>query len=230
MSKKILIVLTNHDLFLDGKQKTGLWLGELVHIYDLLKKSGYEIDLMSPIGGPVPLDPSSLKWPLLDNLTKSYYLNEDFQKLLQNTLNPAQINPENYLAICYAGGHGAMWDFPNNEQIAKIAEKIYQNGGIISAVCHGSAGLLNIKIDNQPLVANKKVTGYSWPEEILAGKNKLAPFKLEKELTDRGAIYSKGFIPFSSYTVSDNRLITGQNPLSAKKLAEKILKALSKIG
>ena len=227
MSERILIVLTNHDSYLSGK-KTGLWLGELVHVYDALAKAGHDVDLTSPRGGKVPLDPLSTSRLFLDKLTKSYLHDDQFMGLLDKTFASNQINPNIYTAIYYAGGHGAMWDFPDDSHLLNIAGVIYQNGGVVAAMCHGCAGLLNIKAGDKFLIYGKRVTGYSWNEEVLVGRKNRVPFNLESELRKRGARYSKSLIPFVSHVISDGRLITGQNPQSAKELAKQILFAINK--
>ena len=227
--KRIIIVLTNEDSYSSTGEKTGLWLGELVHVYDLLKRTGYTTDFVSPKGGRVPLDPRGLQWPFLDRLTRSYFRNAEFMGRLERTLAPSDIDPEHYIAIYYTGGHGTMWDFPQSKELSNIARDIYEKGGIVAAMCHGSCGLLNIKLGDTHIIRDKRVTGFSWTEEILAGKTKHVPFNLEEELKKRGAIYSKAWLPLLPYAISDGRLVTGQNPQSAKAVAKKILSALTSL-
>ena len=97
----------------------------------------------------------------------------------------------------------------------------------MSSVCHGYAGLLNTRLsDGSLLVTGRRLTGFSWTEEVLARVAKLVPFNVEQEMRDRGALYEKGLLPFTSYTVVDGRLVTGQNPASAKETAEKVVAVL----
>lgn len=225
--KNVLIVLTNKDSYPSNGKKTGLWLGELVHVYDILKKAGYSMEFVSPSGGNVPLDPQSLKWPFLDKITKLYLHDAEFMERLKKTPAPNDMDPERYIAIYYTGGHGAMWDFPDNVQLADIARRIYENRGIVAAICHGSCALLSIRTSGGTyIIRNKRVTGFSWNEEILAGKTKNVPFNLEKELKARGAFYAKAKLPLLPYAISDGNLITGQNPQSSKVLAKKLVSAL----
>lgn len=112
------------------------------------------------------------------------------------TLKPDQVNPDDYIAIYYAGGHGVIWDFPDNEKLQALSRHIYEHGGVVSSVCHGAVGLLNIKLSNgELLVKGKKVTGFSNEEEDLAGLSQHVPYLTETELVKRGALYQKAGTP-----------------------------------
>ena len=148
-------------------------------------------------------------------------------KLLKNTGKIVDVKAEDYDAIYFTGGHATMWDFPGSEDFQRVSREIYEDGGIVSAVCHGVGALLNIKLnDGKLLIEDKVVTGYSNTEEVLAKAMEKIPFKLEDALKKTGAKYKKALIPFTSYVIVDGRLITGQNPQSTKEVAEKLLKVL----
>lgn len=144
MKKKILVVLTNVSKYPTLERVTGLWLGEAVHFIKEVEAQGFAIDYVSPDGGYIPIDPHSLA--AADENDWEYYQNRDFMKKLGSTLIPQEIQPEDYDAIYYTGGHGVVWDFPNNKELQTISQKIYENGGYVTAVCHGVVGLLNIKL------------------------------------------------------------------------------------
>lgn len=222
MQKKILIVLTNMEKYKNNEIPTGVWLGELIHFYEEIKNYGFEADFISPKGGYVPIDPYSMKF--MSNIDYKWYGNNEFiNKALSNTLKPSDVKAEDYFAIYYTGGHGVLWDFPDNVEIQNIAMSIYNSGGYILAVCHGVAGLLNIKNkDGEYLIKNKKITGFSDTEEFLSQKKNKVPFSTELELRKRGAIYNKKRF-FKSYAISDSRIITGQNPWSPKEVAKLLL-------
>jgi putative intracellular protease/amidase len=226
--KKALIVITSHvgDWKID--RKTGYWLGEVTHFYHLLHDAGYEVDLVSPKGGTPPLDIKSIQsTDKFDKINAKLNKDEVFQKKLNNTLKPEQINPKDYAVIYFAGGHGVMWDFPDNKTLADIAKSIYESGGVVSAVCHGSVGLLNIKLTNgKRLIEGKKVTGFANTEEALVRLTKQVPYLTEDELKAKGGIYKKALLPFVPYSVVHDRLVTGQNPYSSKSVAKKVLKIL----
>ncbi|QZD33729.1 Intracellular protease [Acinetobacter lwoffii] len=149
---------------------------------------------------------------------------------LNNTLKPTDVKASDYKAIYFTGGHGVMWDFPNNPELTALAEQIYRQGGVVSAVCHGVAGVLALKDEQgQPLIANRKVTGFSNREEVLSGMKKQVPFSLEDQLKSKGSKYSEGFLPFTSFVVVDDRIITGQNPQSPREVGVEVMRKLSTI-
>lgn len=224
---KILVVMTNHDKYPSREDTTGLWVTELTHFYDVAHKAGYQMDFISPKGGAVPLDERSQKWIYMDKQARAYLADPAFMSRLNNTLQPTEAKASDYKAIYFTGGHGVMWDFPNNPELTALAEQIYRQGGVVSAVCHGVAGILSLKDEQgKALIANRKVTGFSNREESLSGMKKQVPFFLENQLKSKGAKYSQGFFPFTSYVIVDDRIITGQNPQSPREVGEEVVKKL----
>ncbi|MBK5001102.1 type 1 glutamine amidotransferase domain-containing protein [Pseudomonas sp. S31] len=225
MSKKILVVLTNTAKYPTLTRATGLWLGEAVHFVDKVQQAGYSVDYVSPLGGYVPIDPHSLQ--MAPELDWHWYDDKAFMNRLGATLSPGQVKAEEYHAIYYTGGHGVLYDFPDDPALQALARRIYENQGVVAAVCHGVAGLLNIKLsDNTLLLRDRLVTGFSNTEEKLAELDKVVPFLTENELVARGGRYDKHEDPWSAFVVSDARLITGQNPASSAGVAEAVLKTL----
>lgn len=225
MTKKILIVLTSIEKYPNMNRATGLWLGEAVHFVKKVQEAGYTVDYVSPQGGYTPIDPHSLG--MADETDWEWYQDKAFMNRLGTTLKPSDINPDDYCAIYYAGGHGVIWDFPDNQELQKISTKIYENGGFITAVCHGVVGLLNIKSsEGALLIQDKQVTGFSNEEEKLVGLDEVVPYLTETELKARGAIYLKADEPWLSFVVEDSRIITGQNPASSAGVAEVLLAKL----
>lgn len=225
MKKKILFVLTSHNKKGDTGQPTGYYLGEVSHPWEVLHEAGYEIDFVSPKGGKAPVDGFNLD----DATNRKFWENTEYRHKVEHTLTPADITPKAYEAIFYAGGHGAMWDFADNTALADIAAKIYENNGIVGAVCHGPAGLVNIKLsDGKYLVDGKQINAFTNEEEIAVGLEKVVPFALETQLIARGAKFKKSGL-WQAHVAVDNRVITGQNPQSAKAVGEAILKSLSEL-
>ena len=213
---KILIVLTSHGQFNSGAP-TGYWLSEVTHFYAVITAAGFSADFISPAGGAAPMDPASRDSKALATI----------QARVQTTLTPKQINPSQYAAIYYPGGHGPLWDLTTNLEIATIARKIYEAGGIVSAVCHGPAGLLPITLSNgNHLLTGKVVTGFSKFEERLAGKITEVPYILEEKLRGLAKRYTKALLPYLSHVEVDGRLITGQNPTSAKAVGIAVVQSL----
>jgi putative intracellular protease/amidase len=230
MSKKVLVVLTSHDTLGDTGKETGFYLSEVSHPVTEFVRAGLTVDYVSPKGGKAPM----IGIDRNDLLNAAFLDSPEKMKQVENTLHPSQINPAEYAGIFYAGGHGTMWDFPNNPELdsrnerlrQRIAATIYEQGGVVGAVCHGSAGLVNIKLaDGTYLIAGKAVAGFTNEEEVAVGMQDIVPFLLESTLIERGAIHTKSPNFQTHFKVSD-RLVTGQNPASSKGVGEQMVKLL----
>ncbi|PTR21375.1 putative intracellular protease/amidase [Rhodococcus sp. OK519] len=226
--KRVLIVVTSVGEYESVGYRTGLWLGELTHFWDYLHDAGGTATVASIAGGVVPLDPESLTQEVLNDLdTGTRYADRAFMDLLDHTVAVADVSVDDYDAIYLTGGHGVMFDFPDSPDLARLLREFHEAGKIVSAVCHGPAGLLGAKLGNGDyLIAGRNVTGFSWPEEELAQRADAVPFSLQERLEDRGAVYSFAAQPFAPHVVEDGRLITGQNPGSARPVAEAVLRQL----
>ncbi|MFT5914948.1 MAG: putative intracellular protease/amidase, partial [Bacteroidia bacterium] len=223
---RILMVVSNAYFYGDSKIPTGNSFSETIDAYEVFAKSGYNIDFVSPEGGAVSLAYLNMS----DEIQKKYLYDMDFMNQVKNTKNPSEIDASKYKAIYFAGGGAAMFGVPENEAIQAIAMQIYeQQNGIISSICHGTAGIVNLKTeDGKYLVAGKKVSGY--PDEYEnheAEYYKLQPFKITQTIKKRKGKFL--FAPKNKIHVeTDGRLMTGQNHHSAKLLAEKIVEELAK--
>jgi putative intracellular protease/amidase len=221
-------VVTNQGTYGASEHRTGLWLGELVHFYDKAVKAGHTVDVVSPAGGEVPLDPRSLGRLFVDRTVRTYLDDPAFMDDLKSTRSVAEADPDDYSTIFFTGGHGTMWDFPDSADVQRTGEAIYAGGGIVSSVCHGACALINLQdADGNPLVQNRTVTGFATVEERLAGVKSRVPFLLEDELRAKGAKYVRSTVPMTPHAVRDGRLITGQNPVSTKAVSDLILGALA---
>jgi len=222
---KVLFVITNHEELGDTGKKTGYFLREVSYPYKAITEAGYKIDFVSPKGGPTPMDPGSNDMD--DEVNKAFTDDASIMNRLQNTMSPSEINPDNYDAIMYAGGHGTVWDFPDSEALAMIAVNIYEHGGVLGAICHGPAGLVNMKLkDGTYLVAGKRVASFTDEEERAIELENVVPFLLASKLEERGAIHTKAE-NFKPHVEVDGRLVTAQNPPSAKLMGEIMVKVLS---
>ncbi|TQV87656.1 type 1 glutamine amidotransferase domain-containing protein [Aliikangiella coralliicola] len=223
---KILIVLTSHsDLGNTGK-KTGFWLPELTHPYYEFKDAGYSVDVASIEGGMAPLDAKAFQEA--DEYHQKFLNDAELMAKVIRSIPLSQVNPEDYKVILFAGGSGPMWDFPKNKDISRISSAIYERNGIVSAVCHGNAALIDIKLsDGKYLIADKRVSAFTNEEEQSLGTTEIVPFLLQDKLVERGAIHVYGKA-WEENVVVEGRLITGQNPASAKKVARSIIEALRK--
>jgi putative intracellular protease/amidase len=219
--KKVLIVLTNHSQLGNTGKSTGFYLSEVSHPYEVFKRAGYQIDFVSPTGGSAPIDPKS--YDTKDPLNRQFVNDTSVMAKVKDTLSPAQVNPNEYQAIFFAGGHGVMWDLPNNQPLMQLTASMYESGSVVGAVCHGPAALVNVKLANgEYLVAGKNVAAFTNEEEEAVGLTKVMPFLLESKLIKRGAKHTEA-ANFQPHVVASDRLVTGQNPASATGVAEKMV-------
>lgn len=221
MDKRALIVVTSHDQLGTTKQKTGWYLSEVSHVYWPLFNDGFTVDFASPKGGSAPLEMDSFK--LDDPENKSFVEKMKIENSI-NTMSIKDVNPKDYQVIYFGGGHGTMWDFPDNQDIERVTSSIYENGGIVGAVCHGPAALTSVKLSyGKFLIHGKKLCSFTNAEEKEVGKDKIVPFLLETRLKERGAIF-QGAHNWADQVVISGRLLTGQNPESASSLGKAIVK------
>ena len=228
-TNRILVIVTSTGEYEKVGYRTGLWLGELTHFYDVAEQAGYDVTIASIQGGPVPLDPESLAHTVLGDLgTDLRYTDRRFMDRLKDTMAVAQAGVDDYDAIYLTGGHGVMFDFHQSRALETLIARFHDTGRIVSAVCHGPCGLLDVTLSNgEPLVKGRNVTGFSWREEELAQRADAVPYSLEDRLRELGAGYSTAVQPFVVLVVEDGRLITGQNPGSAKAVAEAVVRHLA---
>lgn len=221
---KILIVLTSHDQLGETGMKTGFWLEEFAAPYYALKDAGAVITLASPKGGQPPLDPKSDLPENLTELTKRFRTDNVAQAELANTKKISDMSADDFDAVFYPGGHGPMWDMPDNASSIALIEAFVKADKPVGAVCHAPAALVNVRgKDGEYLVKNKRVTGFANEEEDAVGLTAVVPFLLEDRLKERGGLYSKGDI-WAPYVQVDGKLVTGQNPASSGAVAEELLK------
>jgi putative intracellular protease/amidase len=225
----ILIVLTSHDQLGDTGKKTGFWLEEFAAPYYLLKDAGAAITLASPKGGQPPLDPKSDLPENQTQLTQRFRTDTDAQAELAHTKKLADVSADDFDAVFYPGGHGPMWDMPDNEISIALIEAFVKAGKPIAAVCHAPVALVNVRgTDDEYLIKGKRVTGFANTEEEAVGLTAVVPFLLEDRLKERGGTYSKttDWIP---YVQVDDKLVTGQNPASSGLAAAELLKLLRSV-
>jgi putative intracellular protease/amidase len=226
---KILIVLTSHDQLGDTGKKTGFWLEEFAAPYYVLKDAGVALTLASPKGGLPPLDPKSEVPEFQTELTQRFRTDTAAQAELANTKKLADVSADDFDAVFYPGGHGPMWDMPDNATSIALIEAFVKSDKPVGAVCHAPVALVNVRGKNgEYLVKGKCVTGFTNAEEEAVGLTAIVPFLLEDRLKERGSIYSKtaSWVP---YVQVDGRLVTGQNPASSGPAAEELLKLLRSV-
>jgi len=226
---KILIVLTSHDQLGDTGKKTGFWLEEFAAPYYVFKDAGAAITLASPKGGQPPLDPKSDLSENLTELTKRFRTDSAAQAELVNTKKLADVSAADFDAVFYPGGHGPMWDMPDNPTSIALIEAFVKAGKPVGAVCHAPAAFVNVRgKDGEYLVKGKRVTGFTNAEEKAVGLAEVVPFLLEDRLKERGGLYRKG-ADWTPHVEVDGKLVTGQNPASSGPAAKELLTLLPSV-
>ena len=226
---KILIVVTSHDELGDTGEKTGFWLEEFVAPYYTFLDAGAVVTIASPKGGEPPLDPKSDLPENQTEATERFKKDLAAQAALASTVKLADVRAEDYDAIFYPGGHGPMWDMPDNVTSIALIEAFVKADKPVGAVCHAPVALVNVRgKDGEYLVKGKRVTGFTNAEEEAVGLSAVVPFLLEDRLKERGGIFSKAanWVP---YVQVDGKLVTGQNPASSRPGAEALLKLLRSV-
>ena len=226
----ILFVVTSFATVGDTDQKTGVYFEEMATPYYAFQDAGYEVEVVSIDGGEVPIDPKSIVEDGEEGenpASVERFLNDaDAMGKIQNTASVKDVDEEKYVAVFLPGGHGTMWDLPGNEDLAAIVSDTLEHGGVVGAVCHGPAGLVDAKYsDGTPVVKGRKVSAFTNEEEEAVGLTDTVPFLLESRLEELGAKIVKGE-NFQPQAVADENLVTGQNPASSEKVAELMLEAL----
>ncbi|ACI50732.1 ThiJ/PfpI domain protein [Gluconacetobacter diazotrophicus PA1 5] len=224
---KILMIATSADRLGQGGHATGVWLEELTTPFYAFQDAGAEVTLASIAGGTVPIDTRSVKEVGQNEASVDRYLADPaLRQTVAATPKFTAIDAAGFDAVFLPGGHGTMTDYPENLALAHLIEQFDRNGRIVSAVCHGPAGLLTArKPDGTPFVAGRRVSAFADSEERAVGLEHAVPFLLEDRLRALGAVYEQG-PDFASFAISDGNLITGQNPASAARVAALVMERL----
>ena len=223
-SETVLIVVTNHGDLGDTGQETGYFLSEVAHPWKVFRDEGFAVDFASPEGGFAPMDPKS--FDLEDPVNREFWHTLDAVEGVADTRPLAKLDPADYAAVFFAGGHGTMWDFPGSEAVRSFTAKLYEGGGVVGGVCHGPAALVDVRLeDGRYLIDGKRLAGFTDEEEAAVGLTDTVPFLLESKLRERGAEFTEA-PNFEENVAVDGRLVTGQNPASAEKTARMLVRAL----
>lgn len=215
----ILMIVTSAGRMPNGKS-TGLWLEEFAVPHDTLRDAGHALTVASPKGGDTPIDPHSA------GDAEKHPEWEEAAKRLQQARPLQGLQADDYDAVFIPGGHGTMFDFPDNPVLGALLADFHAQDKPIASVCHGPAAFVGVtRRDGKPLVEGYTLTAFSDTEEQLTGLADVVPFLLSKRLGELGAEVENG-MPMLSHVRQDRQLITGQNPNSSKDAAELLLKAL----
>ncbi len=228
MSKRILIITTSHSSMGETGRQTGVWAEELAVPYFALIDAGMNVEIASPQGGPIPFDPGSIKPPgQNDERIERLLSDEEAQRKIKATKRISDVDATVFDAVFFPGGHGTMWDLPNDAGVTRAVEAAFSSGKLIAAVCHGTVGLVSAKgSDGRPIVEGKRVNAFTDAEEQAAGLAEVVPFMLETRLRELGGHF-EGADNWQAFVVRDGQLITGQNPQSSALVVQEVIKALA---
>ncbi len=223
---KILFITSNQHTYGKTKINTANHFAELMLAYDVFVKAGYKVDFISPEGGAIPIGYINTS----DSIQKKYIYDFDVMNLLKNTYKPHQIAISDYKAVYYSGGGAAMFGVPENVEIQNISRKIYENNGVVSAICHGTAGIVNLKTANGTYIyEGKQISGFpDLFENKKAAYYQEFPFSIEESIRRNGGSFAYSKKGWDNYYKVDGRLITGQDPSASASVAEKIIEILQK--
>eukprot|EP00959_Pyramimonas_sp_CCMP1952_P084217 1761546-Pyramimonas_sp.AAC.3 len=219
------MVLTSNNRLGDTGKFTGWSLKEAAHSHAVFKAADFKIVYASPKGGHAPLDADSLT--AADDVSRSFYQREETLGLTKTTIPIADTDATDFDCVFYVGGAGCMWDFPECIESQTLAAEIYEAGGVVAGVSHGSCALLNIKLSyGSPLVQRKIVTALTNAEADAMGNRNILPFSCEDRFKEMGTCFS-GLKNFQDNVAVDGKIITGQNGASAVSVAKAVVAVLS---
>ena len=224
-SNRVLLVVSGHGQE-EGKVRPGFEMDELTQAYAVFVDNGLEVEIASPAGGTVVADRFNRDKPY----NKRFLADPIAAAKLTATRSVASLDNQDYAAIFIIGGKGAMFDLPVDVRLKSLLAQTYQAGGVIGAVCHGPAVLMNVLLQGgASLLEGRSVTGFSNEEEALFGKGwaPAFPVLLENGLRGSGAKFSDAPMMLS-HVVTDGRLVTGQNPYSTAAAAEAVIRAMGR--
>ncbi|GAA4227982.1 type 1 glutamine amidotransferase domain-containing protein [Actinomadura meridiana] len=226
---KVLIVLTSHDELGTTGRKTGFWLEELAAPYYRFKHAGAEVVLASPKGGRPPLDPKSNEPAFQTDETRRFEADPEAMAALSHTVRLGSVSADDYDTVFYPGGHGPLWDLAEDPDSVRLIETIVRAGKPLALVCHAPGALRHVtNPDGTPFVRGRRITGFTNEEEAAVGLTGIVPFLVEDELKRLGADYSKTD-DWQPHVLTDDQLVTGQNPASSGPGADALLALLDEV-
>ena len=231
--RRALVVATNAGV-LDIGKPTGVFASEMTVPYYAFLDAGMAVDIASPLGGVVPIDPQSLKPVLRSGDDDRFLADDDLRAKVTNSLAIADLNMADYDIVFLAGGWGAAFDFGFSEPLADQITEANSLGKVIGGICHGPLGLRNARgLDGEPLVKGRKISAVTDKQvkELGIGST---PHHPETELRNMGAEFesqTKFRDPFANHWVIDGNLVTGQNqnagPMVAREMLRLVAESLS---
>ena len=234
-AKRVLMIVSNPSKNILG-WPVGFWGCELTHPYWEFTETGYEVDIASPLGGKVELDSwsdphNSKGYEVKDLVTLGFLHNADLAAKLAATPKLADLGAATYDLVYLVGGQAPIYTFREDASVQAALRSAFEANKFVAAICHGVAGLLDVKLSNgEYLIKDKVMTGFSNIEEDDVEreiKAKTIPYRIEDVAKARGAKFvAEGL--WRSYAVRDGNLVTGQQSFSARSLAKLLIETLGR--
>jgi putative intracellular protease/amidase len=227
--RRALIVTTSHDVLGDTGKPTGVFASEMTVPYYAFSDSGMTVDVASIKGGPIPIERSSLRWPLASAADERFLADPVFQSQVQQSLTIDSVDMDNYGIVFLAGGWGAAYDLGTSAALGEKMSDAYANQAVIGGVCHGPLGLLNAASpDGSPLLQGRRVSAVT-DKQIKELGITHTPMHPERDLRAAGVVFEaedRFRDLFASRVVIDGRIVTGQNQNSGAEAAHRMMEAL----
>lgn len=226
--KRGLVVATN-VAWLDIAKPTGVFASEMTVPYYAFLDAGMDVDLASPAGGMIAVDPKSLRPVVRTPEDDRFMADDDFRDKVAHSLAIGDLDMTQYDVVFLAGGWGAAFDFGFSEELGAKITEANAAGKVIGAVCHGPLGLLNAKaVDGSPLVAGRRISAVT-DKQVQELGIEATPHHPERELRGAGALFeseTRFRDPLANHWVVDGNLVTGQNQNAGPMVAREMMQIL----
>jgi putative intracellular protease/amidase len=227
---RALCIATNHGV-LDIGVATGVFASELTVPYYVFLDAGMQVDVASPLGGVIPVDPLSMKAEIRTPDDDRLIGDAEFREKLMRSLAIAALDFTAYDIIYFAGGWGAAFDLAQSQLLGRKVGEAYAAGCVIGGICHGPLGLLQAHTpDGELLVKGRRLTAVT-DKQIHELGVAITPLHPETALRQAGALFEGKSHPardfFANHFVADGDLITGQNqnagPMVARLMMQRVV-------
>ncbi len=218
-TERILLVVSSAGT--PDKPESGYEFDELTQAWWAFVDNGYHVEIASPSGGEPQSEERNRMW----EFNSRFLDDESAMNAAANTRPLAEVDARDYAAIFVIGGSGAAVDLPTNTALQGLIARVYEDGGVVGAVCHGPAALVNVRLEGRPFLADRRVTAFTSDEEALFGSKEGDGWSLQERIISEGGRF-EGADVMALHVVTDGRLVTGQNPFSTALAAEATIRAM----
>ncbi|MEM7093610.1 MAG: type 1 glutamine amidotransferase domain-containing protein [Actinomycetota bacterium] len=229
--RRALVIATNHGV-LDVGKPTGVVASEMTVPYYAFLDAGMTVDVASPLGGAIPVDPMTLRAVIRTEADDRFLNDDDLREKVTESLPIAEVEAGDYDIVYLAGGWGAAWDLGASEALGNAVTEANRLGRIIGGVCHGPLGLLRARAaDGRPLVEGRRLTAVT-DKQVRELGIQSTPMHPETELRQLGAEFesvTRFRDPFANHWVVDGNLVTGQNQNASPMVAREMLRLASEL-